>query len=315
MITLIPAGVYANGIIGGGAKMSGGAIFAASGSCTMPSAPTAISSSVTGSTLTPTWTAGTNSTSSNVSWGLTSSYGTTITGDTSGTAITGLSASTLYHFKVTAVNSCGSTDSVDQTNTTSGTLLATMLPTSQDFGSLVAVANTLYISSYTGVTSNLAAVQTQGTGTDSGNPSIILASKVTTTVAKSLQSISVYIAATSTNGMVLGIYSDNSGVPGNLLGTTQEFAPSAIGWKNMIIVSDATGTPAPLALAASTSYWLVWESEDGNAGIASSNSGDMKYVVHTYSYVYPFLESSLGTAFGTATDYPNNTDSIYGILQ
>jgi titin len=118
-IILIPIQGFANtGIMRG--------IITSSSACSMPSAPTGVSDTVTSTSLTPSWTAGSGSTSSSVDYGTTTGYGTTVNPATSGTAITGLSASTLYHYRVNAINACGTTNGSDNSDTTSST------PTTED---------------------------------------------------------------------------------------------------------------------------------------------------------------------------------------
>ncbi|CAB4211847.1 Fibronectin type III [uncultured Caudovirales phage] len=82
------------------------------------SAPTSLSSTVTSTSFTPTWTVGTYATTHRSEYGTTTGYGTAGP-STSGTAITGLTASTAYHWRACADNDYGSEAcSADQTATT-----------------------------------------------------------------------------------------------------------------------------------------------------------------------------------------------------
>ncbi len=99
--------------------------------CTAPTATTNAATSITstGATLNGTVNANNQSTTVTFDYGLDTSYGSTVTADQSpvtGTtdtavskAITGLASNTLYHFRVDATNSGGTTDGLDQTFTTS----------------------------------------------------------------------------------------------------------------------------------------------------------------------------------------------------
>ena len=90
-------------------------------------AATGVSSS--GATLNGTVNANNDSTTVTFEYGLTTSYGTTVTADQSpvtgsvdtavSKAITGLSATTLYHYRVVGTNSGGATNGADMTFTTS----------------------------------------------------------------------------------------------------------------------------------------------------------------------------------------------------
>ena len=87
--------------------------------CTMPTAPTSVSAGTeTTSGFTVTFSGGSGATSYSINYGTTTSYGTTISA-TSPQAITGLSASTTYHYRVNAISSCGTTNGSDHSDTTS----------------------------------------------------------------------------------------------------------------------------------------------------------------------------------------------------
>jgi hypothetical protein len=100
-------------------------------SAAAPAATTGAAASITatGATLNGTVTANNASTTVTFQYGLTTTYGTTATATPSpvtGTAntavsaaITGLTANTLYHFRVVAVNATGTTNGLDATFTTS----------------------------------------------------------------------------------------------------------------------------------------------------------------------------------------------------
>lgn len=94
-------------------------ILLAANQCVAPVVPTSVSSgSLTSSGATITFSGGSGATSYTIDYGTTTGYGTNIAA-TSPQAITGLSASTLYHYRVNAVNSCGTTNGADNTFTTS----------------------------------------------------------------------------------------------------------------------------------------------------------------------------------------------------
>ena len=84
----------------------------------MPVAPTSVSSgSLTSSGATITFSGGSGAISYTLDYGTTTGYGTNIAA-TSPQAITGLSASQLYDYRVNAVNSCGTTLGPNNTFTT-----------------------------------------------------------------------------------------------------------------------------------------------------------------------------------------------------
>jgi hypothetical protein len=127
--------------------------------------------------------------------------------------------------------------------------------------------------------------------------------KVTTTNAGYLSSISVYIGATvgttPNNQFQCGIYSDSSGNPGSLIASSASGTLTANAWNTVAV-------QAPLA--ASTSYWLVY-----NTNGTASNQNNLKYNSGGTS-----ASVSATVAFGTwpgtfgAYNAAGATFSIYG---
>lgn len=129
---------------------------------------------------------------------------------------------------------------------------------------------------------------------DHGNPGLAVATKVASTgSAGTLSSISIYIGSVSLGSHVkLALYADNGTglAPGNLIATSAEITPTPNSWNSI---------PVSASIAASTTYWIVYRSDDGVTGATRyATTGNMAYVSVSYASAWP-------SPFGTATTNTN----------
>ena len=103
---------------------------------------------------------------------------------------------------------------------------------------------------------------TVGSSVDSGDRNFLNGSKVTTTAAGEVQSMSVYVGAVDSQPAnrqyQLGIYSDWSGRPGTLVAVSAAGTLVANAWNTLPI-----GAP----LAGNTSYWLMFNTNGRTASV------------------------------------------------
>lgn len=143
---------------------------------------------------------------------------------------------------------------------------------------------------------------TAGSSTDSGDSNFLNGTKITTTAAGTLISISAFIGATigttPNNQFQVAIYADSSGLPGSLIASSSSGTLTASAWNTASVSA---------TLAASTSYWLMY-----NTNGTASNQNNMKYNTSG-----PSRGSNTSQSFGTwANPFPtgvteNVTFSIY----
>jgi hypothetical protein len=197
------------------------------------SAVTATNISQTGATIT--WT--TNSASSSeVDYGTTASYGTVVTNAAPVTshsiALSGLSASTTYHFQVKSTDAQNNTTtSADSTFTTLGNTPVTLV----------------------GDTKIESAVDNNAAGSAE-------AFQYTATTAGSVTQLSIYIdAANAATKITVGLYTDSNGNPGGLLTQGTISSPTKGAWNNLA-VSSANVT-------AGTKYWIAALSPTGSGNM------------------------------------------------
>ncbi|MEN6626346.1 MAG: hypothetical protein ABFD69_08985, partial [Candidatus Sumerlaeia bacterium] len=126
--------------------------------------------------------------------------------------------------------------------------------------------------------------------TDSGCRTYLVAYRATLAQASVVTTLNVNVV-TASGTMRLGIYADNSGVPGALMATTPAFVP-AVGW-NSVAVTDQNVT-----LAAGT-YWLAFETDTDALVIAATSTGGAH--VYKSNWTYQSLPSTFPTISGTGT--------------
>ena len=109
-----------------------------------------------------------------------------------------------------------------------------------------------------------------GTSIDTGDSHFMNGSKVTTTAAGHLSSMSVYVGAIDTMAAnrqyQLAIYTDNAGRPGTLVAASAAGTLTANAWNTL---------PVSASVQASTSYWLMFNT-NGRTGAVNNmryNSG------------------------------------------
>ncbi len=92
--------------------------------------------------------------------------------------------------------------------------------------------------------------------------------------------VRMHHAADAAASFTVGVYTDNAGVPGTLVGTLGTAAGHGLGTMDPYTLTPA----APIALAASTNYWVVASSSSANGcafgwtGPGSAPSGVFTYV-------------------------------------
>lgn len=112
------------------------------------------------------------------------------------------------------------------------------------------------------MTFTLGQTSSAGDFTDSGNAGFAVAQKITLSVTASLVSLSFFV--TTVAGQVnLGIYSDSSGQPGALLGSTGLFTPS----------TGFNTKPLALASLAPGDYWLAHSPTSNGLNYQGFNTG------------------------------------------
>jgi hypothetical protein len=96
-------------------------------------------------------------------------------------------------------------------------------------------------------------LKTTGSSLDSGDSNFLNGSKVTTTAAGQVSSMSVYVGAldslVANRQYQLAIYTDNSGRPGTLVAASASGTLAANAWNTV---------PVSASLAAGTTYWLMF---------------------------------------------------------
>jgi hypothetical protein len=198
--------------------------------------------------------------------------------------------------------------SVNNTTTTAPTVLIAQAgtgdasvefstPTAQFYAGVDASDNSFNVSSYTAnagtVDAGYQADDPNTANPDHGNPGLVVATKVASTSAGSLSSVSVYIGSVTVGAHVkVGIYADNGSgtAPGNLIANSAEITPSPNSWNAI---------PVSASIAAGTTYWLAYRSDDNNVGATRySTTGTMAYVSASYAGAWP-------SPFGTPTTNTN----------
>ena len=83
----------------------------------------------------------------------------------------------------------------------------------------------------------------------------------------------------ATASFTVGVYTDNAGVPGTLVGSLGTYAGNGLGTQDLYTLTPA----APIALAASTNYWVVASSASANGcAFGWTQSGSAPSGVFTY---------------------------------
>jgi len=132
---------------------------------------------------------------------------------------------------------------------------------------------------------------------DSGNSTYMSGFEHALSQSATIQSLSFYVA-TAAGNLRLGIYSDNSGVPGTLKAWTNEFAATS-GWNTQNVTSQVV-LPAG-------NYWLVFLTDnDSMVGKVATGSGT-SYFVHPHTY------GALPSTFPSGTSV-SSQESFYATL-
>ena len=251
------------------------------GTCTMPSAPTGVSAgSETSSGFTVSFTPGANSTSSSLDYGTTTGYGTTIAA-TSPQAITGLSASTLYHYRVNAINACGTTNGDDGNDTT------TITYTAKD--------------SITGTTTSPLRLNYDAS-------SIWRATNFTPSSSYTVTRIDIpfYKIGSPTFNVTCGIYNSSSYLPTTIVGTASTGVSSST-------APGSEGTPLSFigvsaAVTSGTEYQVVcWKS----SGAGSDYTNYLNWVIIAGSVNQKANKSGDGSSWATDQSYVRHKFILY----
>lgn len=172
---------------------------------------------------------------------------------------TGLTASTLYSYTVSAYDAAGN-NSAQSTSASATTAGASPSAT-------ITMGETSIFSS-----------------DDSGNANLLLAQDTTLSQTATLQSLSFYVTAASGN-LRLGVYDatgPNAG-PGKLKAQTNSFTP-VVGWNTVNVIT-------PVSLVAGK-YWLAYLPSSSNLHFAASfTTGKYKY----YSYTFGTMPATFST--------------------
>ncbi len=103
----------------------------------------------------------------------------------------------------------------------------------------------------------------------------LIAQQATLAQGGVIQSMSLYVTTQHTEVVYLGVYNDNGGTPGNLIATTDSFAPSAYGW-NQRNVTTQVFVPAG-------TYWVVMVTDGSALGVRHDNTGTSVSVTYPYA--------------------------------
>lgn len=116
----------------------------------------------------------------------------------------------------------------------------------------------------------------EGSVRDSSTANCICAFKYT--ADSSFTATNVHIKmydAFSSGHFKVAIYSDNSGTPGSMLGTTNEYTSLAVGWNTLDLSSN-------VELTSGTSYWLVEWGDAAYAIYGDVSGGTCRWDYYTY---------------------------------
>lgn len=144
----------------------------------------------------------------------------------------------------------------------------------------------------------------KGSKLDSSNTNYINSSRITTSSAGTVKSISVYVGSVSAspnNQYQVAIYTDKNGLPGSLVAKSNAGTLTANSWNTIAITAN---------LAANTSYWLAY-----NTNGKDSASNNMYYSTGgTDAYTQnPTTFGTWPTNFGNAVKGASNF-SIYATV-
>jgi hypothetical protein len=159
-------------------------------------------------------------------------------------------------------------------------------------------------------------------GSDAVSGDVLLAADFSTdSSAWTLASATLVLQMSSTGTAALDLYSDNSGIPGTLIGALS--SPATYSSSPAATTFNASG----IALAANTSYWLVLSAASGsfdwswtadNTGSGSGYLGDSAYFDGSYWYqtagIYPYQVSiAADPAAAAATPDPSSISLLMAV--
>ena len=220
-----------------------------SGDTTPPTISSVTASSITSSGATITWTTN-EAADTQVEYGTTTSYGSSTTLNTTlvtshSQPLSGLAASTLYHYRVKSKDA------------------ASNLATSGDFTFTTSSSGTIQIGETTILTTP-----------DSGNGDLLLAQPASLGQTATIQSLSFYVT-TAAGNLRLGIYDATgpSGGPGAKKAETNSMTP-VVGWNTVNVIT-------PVSLPAGT-YWLAYLPSSSSLAFRQEYTGTAKFYSYTY---------------------------------